>query len=361
MTLHTAQRVQPSPRARILIVLTGSIGDVTRALCVPMAIKNALPEVEIGWLVEPVAAPLVQTCQAVNRTIVFDRRAGLRGFARACRDARAFHPDVTIDLQRILKSGVLSLASGARRRIGFAKANAKEFNWVFQTEFIPAVDERRVSKLEQYLEFCRALGVVVSNASLDFGLDALSLSPSIEGTIAACPKPWIGVILGSTWRSKDWPLSGYAEVLPILLRTHGGTALLCGGPKDKARALQLRDALPQYSERIVVLAGETSLTDLAALMKRCQVAFGPDSGPGHIAAAVGTPYVGLFGPTAPERTAPYRNIDRALQSSVGCSPCYRRNCPGLDGACMRLLTPTAIASKVQSALASIPLHRIPFL
>src|SRR5690606_14219230 len=106
-----------------------------------------------------------------------------------------------------------------------------------------------------------------------------------------------------------------------------------------------------FGQRVVNTIGRTTLDDLNGLLAAARACVGPDSGPAHMAAAVGTPHITLFGPTSPERTAPYGSEHLVVRSSIGCAPCYRRRCPGLGRLCMRMLSPEAVWSKLQPLLA----------
>src|SRR6266478_4832950 len=137
---------------RILIVLLGAIGDVTRALPLAMRVRAAYPQARIAWAVEPAAAPLLEEHPALDERLVFARAGGAATFLRFLRRVRAGGFDLVLDLQRHLKSGLVSAASRAPVRIGFHRRNAKELNWLFNTHTIEPVDERGW-KLEQYARF----------------------------------------------------------------------------------------------------------------------------------------------------------------------------------------------------------------
>src|SRR6266849_5660301 len=140
---------------RILIVLLGAIGDVTRALPLAMRVRAAYPQARIAWAVEA-AAPLLEHHPAVDEPLVFARAGGAPAFVRFLRQVRARDFDLVLDLQRHLKSGLVSAASRASVRIGFHRRNAKELNWLFNTHVIEPVDERGW-KLEQYQCFAALL------------------------------------------------------------------------------------------------------------------------------------------------------------------------------------------------------------
>src|SRR5690242_13608191 len=141
---------------RILIVLLGAIGDVTRALPLAMRVRAGYPRATITWAVEPASAPLLDGHPAIDERLVFERRGGAAAFVRFLRRVRAGGFDLVLDLQRHLKSGVVSAASRAPVRLGFHRRNAKELNWLFNTHTIEPVAERGW-KLEQYQRFAAFL------------------------------------------------------------------------------------------------------------------------------------------------------------------------------------------------------------
>ncbi|MDY6954147.1 MAG: glycosyltransferase family 9 protein, partial [Thermodesulfobacteriota bacterium] len=126
--------------------------------------------------------------------------------------------------------------------------------------------------------------------------------------------------------------------------------VLLGNRSDTGLALKLSNRI--NGPRLINMVGKTSLLDLVAVLKAAAVGVGPDSGPGHLAAAVGTPYVSLFGPTSPARTAPYGSEHLVVQSTIDCAPCYKRRCPGLDRLCMRSIDVERVRKKLSQALAS---------
>ncbi len=330
---------------RVLVVLMGSLGDLVRGLSIVPALRQALPGLHLTWLVEATYAPLLAYYDGIDEVVVFQRRHGLRAFweTRTWLRKRTF--DVTLDLQRILKSGVLSWASGAPRRIGFHRSESKEGNWLFQTESIPS-SPREVPKIEQYHQFVSQLTHNVSGAFRwtwrDLG------SAEVATRLLGKPSGQIvGMILGSRWGSKDWLPEGYQRLLQQLIHRADLTPVLFG---DRA-ALELASALQQQCATPVVnLVGKTSLVELAALLRLCRVTVGPDSGPGHLAASFGVPQVTLMGPTSPVRVAPSGSEDLVVRAPIGCAPCLRRSCPGLEKLCMRLIRPEDVMLRIESAL-----------
>lgn len=322
-----------------LIVLMGAVGDVTRGLILPSIIKEAYPESKIGWLVEPISQSLVKMNKHVDSVIVFQRSKGVSGVPAVIREMREFKPDVVLDLQRHFKSGVFTWLSGARKRIGFHRKNAKEFNWLFQTERIPFRSDA-TPKIDHYLLFMEQLGIRTSG-NRDYSLKLPKVSDDIEVLLEKKP---IGFVLGSAWDTKDWPLSGFIELTKKIREKSNANILLFGSKGQIPLGEEIISK--SRSDGVYNLAGKTSLSELCSVISKCSVVIGPDSGPGHMTAAVGVPYISLFGPTSPQRTAPDGNLSLVIQSNVPCSPCYRRVCPGLDKVCMRLISPEMVMQKV---------------
>ena len=242
--------------------------------------------------------------------------------------------DLVVDLQRHLKSGVVGLTSGARRRIGFGSANTKEYNHLFSTQRIAPQPNLKL-KLAQYQAFGDALGIAPT--PIEFGLRlAPEESAKALGLIANAPRPMVAVILGSSWPSRIYPADAIARVIRELAQASADYPalfpLLIGGAEETRLAAAVMRELA--GEPGLNLVGKTTLRDLIAILAECTVAFGPDSGPMHIAAAVGCPIVSLWGSTAPERSAPWGFADFAIRGEIPCHPCYLRRCP-IGGECMR--------------------------
>lgn len=343
----------PAEPNRILIVLFGAIGDVTRALPLACRIREAMPDASLSWAVEPKSAPVVTDHPALSDVIVFDRARGVRGYLSFIREIRRRRFDVVLDLQRHAKSGLTSRLSGARRRIGFHRTNAKELNWLFNNERIAAVDNWS-AKIEHYQLFGDRLGID-RQTPLRFGVSRdAEAQPRIDALIAsrldgdAGDGPFAALIMGSSWPSRFWERESYVELARLLHRHHGLIPLLVGGPGEKEFADAVSGDLGELPHANLV--GATSLADLFQLLFRCRVAIGPDSGPMHMAAAVGIPVVSFWGATSPLRSAPYGSEEYVVGTTVPCAPCYRRECPGLGMVCMKEITPLAVLTMVEKAM-----------
>ncbi len=334
---------------RVLIVLLGAIGDVVRALPLLGRIRRGWPSAHIAWAVEPKSEPVLRNHPWLDEIILFDRTRvpySVFPFLSKVREGRF---DLVLDLQRILKSGVISRYSGAPERIGFSAANTKELNHLFSTRQIEPQTEMSL-KLLQYQAFGDALGL--APCPIEFGLAATERERiRARELLGDAPRPILGVILGSSWPSRIYFPESIAAVIRGLASANGsGPGLfpvLLGGPDDAALARAV--AAEMRGAPMLDLAGRTSLRDLVAIFPECAAAFGPDSGPMHIAAATGCPVVSLWGSTSPTRSAPWGFERFALRGEIPCHPCYLRRCP-IGRECMHRISPEGVIEAVKSAL-----------
>lgn len=336
---------------RILVILMGALGDVVRGLSIVDRIKLHRPAARITWLVEPACKGIVSLHTGVDRIIVFNRKRWLSGFFGICKELRAERYDITLDLQRHSKSGLFSFLSGAPRRVGFHRRDSKEGNWIFNTEYV-AEQGDTLPKIEHYHLFLDAIGVAPGPISVT-PLSAITLSTLSDDIQRDLPGPYVGLVLGSSWQSKDWPEEGYEKLIALLLASKAAptplrVALLGDGSKKEMGERLV--AAHGNDPRVINFAGRTDLRSLVGLLRSAKVIVGPDSGPGHISGAVGTPHVTLFGPTPVGRNAPRGSEALTMVSSVGCAPCRKRVCPGLGGVCMRLLSASSVAERVEGVL-----------
>ena len=289
---------QDSPS--ILIILTASLGDVVRGFAVLAPIKSLFPNSHITWLIEDKWKSIAENVQGIDEILVFERKKGWQGIKKIYQDLRKNHYDITLDMQRHFKSGCFSLLSGAKRRIGFHRANAHEFNFIFNNEFITKREEN-YPKIYQYMNFVDVLGGTWEEP-LNFGFDTKNVVRENK----------IGVVLGSSTIKKDWNIDHYKTFLSRVLSETDQFIVLLG---DSSQIPFAEEMLILFgSERLSSLVGKTTLPQLVTVLASCRVAVGPDSGPGHISAAVSTPYIALFGPTNIRRVGPYKMGSLALQA-----------------------------------------------
>jgi len=329
---------------RLLIVLLGAIGDVVCGMPLVQRLRLGWPGTRIAWAVEPAAAALLDAHPAVDEVIVFRRRQGGAALLEFLRAVRASRPELTLDLQRHFKSGLTSRWSGAPRRVSFHWRNSREGNWFFNTESIGPVRDL-TPKLTHFLRFADHLGV--PPAPISFGLAARAAERAqVAPLLAAAGERFAALYVGSSWASRQW-LPRYTAELCQTLRARGLGVVLVGGPADAPFAEQV---LASGAGAVVNAVGRTSLREVIAVMERAAVAVGPDSGPMHIATAVGTPVVALFGATSPARSGPWGWHHLVVRGDVPCAPCYLSRCP-IGQLCMERLTPAMVMGHVEQVLA----------
>ena len=303
---------------RVLIVRTGAIGDVTNAIVLAEALKATGRVNHLGWVIHPLSLPLVQNHPVVDQVHVLHRGKGIREWIRLRRELRGARYDLAIDAQRILKSAALARMSGAGRSLGFDRLRSKEGSWCFHSERIKPSGGRHM--VDWYLEFAETLGLQnpVARRRLPPDPEAESWArQAIAGIRGLEGKAPICLHIGGTKAAKRWEAKRYGELLQLLKQEGAGPVILTGGQEDRADADEaLRWAAPDLD-----LVGHTSLPELIALIDGCRAWVGCDTGPMHIAAALGRPVVALFGVGDPRRTGPYGEGHQVLGTDkLGHSP-----------------------------------------
>jgi lipopolysaccharide heptosyltransferase I len=290
------------PNARILIVRLSAVGDVLHGLPVLNALRDALPRAFLAWVVEGRVADLLRSHKALDERIVLPRGwlKSSRSVLDLRRRLRGLRFDTTVDLQGLSKSAIAAWLSGAHRRIGFDGRDGREVSrWLNNHLVLPT----RVHVVDRNLELLRPLGIDDPIARFDLEdspADASSARTILE-TLQLF-EPFAVINPGAGWRSKLWPVDRYAAVAKHLGRSHALHSLVVwAGAEERAWAEQIVAG----SSGCATLAPATSLGELAAITRQATLFVGSDTGPLHLAAAVGTPCVGLFGPMPAERNGPY--------------------------------------------------------
>ena len=276
---------------RILIIKPSSLGDIIHGLMVAEAIQAQLPDVRIDWVVRSEFAPLVEAAACVQSVHLFERKGGVGGFLKLIRSIRSQHYDVVLDMQGLARSGLMTMAARAGEKIG--RADAREGAGLFYSKRIQAPGAEAVHAVEILSQFLPAIGLDATavGGQLRFDFPAGALSPASEhakGAVLVFPE--------SRREEKEWPqFPGFLKM--VAAKHHDRQFIWCGSDRSA-------DACPA-GPNVRNVAGRTSLLDIVALIQDAAGVVANDSGPVHIAAAVGTPVLGLFGPTPPELYGPY--------------------------------------------------------
>jgi heptosyltransferase-1 len=309
-----------TPPSRILIIKPSAIGDVVHALPVLNLLRRKWPNAKISWLLTPACAGLLDGHPQLDEVIRFDRkRLGntWRSFGAAGElvdlgnELNSKRFDLVIDLQGLLRSGLLGFRTGAAVRVG--SSSDREFGWMFQTHLAPV--DKTGHAVDRYLAVADYLGL--GSSPLEF------VFPTDEADRAAIAPllpdgPFAVLLPGTNWETKRWPVEKFASLVEPL-RERFGLATVVAGAKD---AIPLAAAIPGS----VDLAAKTSLRGLVALLEKASLVIANDTGPMHIAAALGRPLVTIYGPTDFAQTGPYGRPDSVVRLDLVCAPCFSRKC-----------------------------------
>jgi lipopolysaccharide heptosyltransferase I len=319
---------------RVLIIKPSAIGDVVHALPVLNLVRRKWPAARISWLVTPACSGLLEGHPLLDEVILFERKrwGGMwksprlfgewRRFTRELRE-RQF--DLVIDLQGLFRSGWLARKTGAPVRVGFA--NARELAWLFYSHRVP-IDTPEQHAIDRYLKVAKFIGAGDGPVEFPF-----ATTDADRRHVAELLGPHVGsgryavLLPGTNWETKRWPVEKFAGLVGPLRERFGLVSVLAGGPDAGAMASQIPGA--------VDLTCKTTLRQLTALLERADLVVANDSGPMHIASALGRPLVTPFGPTNPVRTGPFGRMDSVIKLDIVCSPCYSRTCS--HQSCLRWL------------------------
>ena len=328
---------------RILITRLSAIGDCVQTLPVAWALRERFPRAFIAWAVEPAAAPIVAAARAVDRVIVVPK--GMIRSPRTSWEVRSrllpLALDLAIDPQALTKSSAIGWLSGARRRIGFGAAGGREISPWLNNELVVSP---RVHMVERYLDLLQPLGIEHPRVRFDISID--SAAHDIAADLASRPELAGGYAVvnpGAGWDSKRWPAERFAAVASQLGKRFDLPSLIVWAGEQERR---LAEGICAESDGWGILAPATSLLELAAVMQRARLMIAADTGPLQLAAAVGTPCVGLFGTTRREICRPYGPRHIALQSAYDGSA--GRKLRGADNWAVRRI---GVAEVVESCAA----------
>ena len=340
----------------ILIVKLSAIGDVVHTLPSLAALKGHFPDAHITWVIEEAAADLIKNHPYLDRVIVSHRKQwitnlkNIKKIGSALKEIRQFiaalrerRYDMVIDFHGLFKSAMIVGISGAKRKIGYN--SLQELSGLFLNEKIYEDTEKHA--VDRYLNLPRYLGADVESPEFLIPLreenrrrvDTLLKAHKIDEG-----KPFVAVNPVAFWKTKLWEEKKFAELCDRIAGELKTNVVFTGGKNDDV-VERIQYMMNFYSAN---LTGKTSLRDLAYLYELASVVVTTDSGPMHIAAAVGTPTVALFGPTDPLRTGPYGEGHRVIQKDLDCSPCFKKNCDTMH--CMKEITVDDVFEAVKETL-----------
>lgn len=304
-----AKQNEFSPVPKLLIIETHPLRDIVHGLQIVTTLKAQRSDLEVSWIVLDIFAPIVRASETVDHIYVFDRKGGVKGFLRLMKEVRKTKFDYVFDLQGMLRTGLITWRTRAEHKVG--RSDAREGSGMFYSEKVPLPPAGVHSHvIDILLQFCPFLGAKPElRGQLRFReVDSLSLR-HIEGPRGAKP-----IVMFPDSRRMDKRWSGFKQLTELLIRDGRGRKVVWAGNNY----LPDRDAFP--GGQFLNLTGNTSLVSLPALIQRADWVITNDSGPMHLAAALGVRTLGIFGPTDPRLFGPYpltRPSNHVVQAPVG--------------------------------------------
>lgn len=337
---------------KVLILKPSSFGDVVQALPVLRLLKQHRPASQIHWWIDSRLAPLLEGDPDLDVVVRFERKRWASPWHwpemfRSLRWLRAQQYDWVIDLQSLARSGAFAWFANGKFLVGLdeVREGARGF-------YDLAV--RRASyythAVDWYLAVLPPLGVPVHHE-----FTWLPARPAVAAAVAAkwpaSGSRWMALQPGARWANKRWPAEHFAELTRRLAASYPGHRFtVIGSAEDQPLADVICRAVP---DRCLNLAGATSLPELIEWLRRCEMLVTNDTGPMHVAAALGKPVVALFGPTEPRRTGPYGQLANVLQHSLPCVPCLSSRCVWPQPMeCLTALSPSTVFAATQRILSS---------
>jgi len=292
-----------TPPKHLCLLRLSAIGDISHTLPILRTLQAAWPTTRITWIIGRLEHSLVGDIQGVD-FIIFDKSRRWRAYAdlRKALNGRRF--DVLLHMQMSMRASLASLLVRADVRLGFDRARAKDMQWLFTNHKIAARENQHV--IDSFFGFTEALGISERQLRWDIPI------PDNARTFAeeVLPKePFIVISPCSSMAYRNWTSAGYAAVAEYAIREYGLKVVLCGGPSRLERLygaeIHGRLDVNGCSGSLTNLIGRTDLKQLLAILERAELVVSPDAGPAHLATAVGTPVIGLYACTNPDRARPY--------------------------------------------------------
>jgi heptosyltransferase I len=311
----------------VLIVRLGALGDIVHAVPAAAALRAAYPAARIDWLVDAKHRAIVDLITSIDGVVSLERST-LAGWTDIVRTLRQVRYDWAIDFQGLLKSAVLARASGAARVAGFSiwhlrEKTARPF-YTDAREISPGRGELHqgdVHVIRKNLRLLSALGIDDDRITFPLAATESPAVASVRATLGG-ESPFALINPGAAWPNKRWPAERFGELAAFLRDVRQLPSLVLWGPGEHALAQAVVDA----SAGTARLCPATNLADILELCRAASLMVSGDTGPLHIATAVGTPTLSLFGPTNPDRNGPWAAGDRVVSRYASCRCHYRRRC-----------------------------------
>lgn len=307
---------------RIAIIKPSALGDVVQALPLLPVLRRRFPGSHMAWVIQRELRDLVSDHPCLDQVIAVDRRPTWQTATGTLWELRRGNFDTVFDLQGLLRSAVLTVATGARWRIGLETAREGA---AYTTNVTLSNTGRDIAAHARYWRIAEGLGVGHLPREAWINVSATALDRARQW-LSPLSGPIFAVQWGAKWQTKRWPISGFVTVLQKALRQWGGSVVIVGGKGEAAECADLAKQLSGAGP-VLDLAGRTSLKELAAVLSRCDFVVSNDSGPLHLAAELGVPTLGIFTCTSPVRSGPPGDRHEQVATELSCAASYRKVCP----------------------------------
>ncbi len=313
---------------KILIIKPSSLGDVVHSLPFLNAVRTGFPEAEIHWVIAKGFEGLLEGHPMINKLWIINKDAWkniknvgstVKEMEFLFKELKKEHFDLVVDLQGLLRSGVITAATGAPVRVGFSEA--REGSRVFYTHKVKGGKD--IHAVDRYLRIAAFLECDTSDVCFPFPLYKQSSPITLPSS-----EDYAVLVPGARWKTKIWPPEKFGKLsskLPL-------STVIVGSKKDTDIADKI---VAQSNGNSISLAGKTDLKELIEVMRGARFVVSNDSGPMHIAAALSIPVFAIFGPTDPSKTGPYGKGHTVIREDIPCSPCLKRKCSDIK--CMNSL------------------------
>jgi lipopolysaccharide heptosyltransferase II len=310
---------------RICVIKPSALGDVVQALPILPALRARFPLARISWVINRSLGSLLEGHPDLDEIVAFERRGSLVDWGRLLARLRRSRSDLVFDLQGLLRTAVMAWASGAPLRVGLE--TAREGSQHACHFSIPGTS-RGVAAHARYRRVAESLGVAVRSTGSRLAIGAGDVHWA-RRHLAALKGPVLAVQPGARWPTKRWPPEKFAAVAAKAAARYAIAPVLLGAPDEAPLALQVEQAMRRIAPglRMLNLAGQTTLKQLAALLQQSSVLLTNDSGPMHLAAELGTSVVAVFTCTSPVRSGPPGALHELVATGVPCAASYRKRCP----------------------------------
>jgi len=281
-----------------------AIGDVCHAVAAVQALQKHWPETKVTWIMGKVEAQLLDGLEGVE-LVVFDKKAGWQGIKSVWKALKGRKFDALIHMQLALRASIVTLGIKARYKVGFNRKRAKEGQWLFTNRKIPDTQSEHV--LESFFSFIEYLGVPRTKPSWKL---PISSADSEFARSVINDKPTLIISPAASKDERNWLTERYAQFADWA-QEQGFQVVLCGSPAQREVKLA-EDIQAKMKHFVINMVGKTSLKQLTALIGAADIVLAPDSGPAHIATTQGTPVIGLYGHSNPQRTGPYNSQNTVI-------------------------------------------------